>query len=81
MSKVTGSKQRIGRVSQRDVQRVLKQKGYHVVRSNRHIHMTNGVVNVQLTHHHRGDLRHGMIMGILKATGISKDEFVRLLKG
>jgi predicted RNA binding protein YcfA (HicA-like mRNA interferase family) len=61
--------------------RVLEQKGWklHRVKGSHHVfvHPTNPkLITVAV---HSGDLKRGLVAGVLKDAGISREEFLRLL--
>ncbi len=73
---------RLPSVRPRQLIRVLEQKGWNLVRSKgSHHHFTHpdspNVVTVAV---HAKDIKRGTLGGILSDAGISRDEFLRLLK-
>jgi predicted RNA binding protein YcfA (HicA-like mRNA interferase family) len=74
--------ERLPSVRPRQLIRVLEQKGWKLARSKgSHHHFTHpdspSIVTVAV---HAKDIKRGTLSGILSDAGISRDEFLRLLK-
>jgi predicted RNA binding protein YcfA (HicA-like mRNA interferase family) len=73
--------ERLPAVTARQLARVLELHGWHLHRSKgSHHHFVHANRNIVITVPiHTGDLKRGLVAGILKDAGISREKFLRLL--
>ena len=69
---------RIPIVSWRDVVKALKKKGFRIVREKKHIVMRNNNRIAVIPKHE--EIAKGTLLAILRQAGISKHEFLELLR-
>ena len=64
-------------IGQKDAVRVLKQRGFRIIRQGKHITLSNGAVMVQIPRH---TVINAYTMGyIAKVAGLTPDQFRELL--